>query len=130
MALLIILISGILSNLQSPTYPVLYIEQSEGINAYEPLIRAVTYVESLHGKYVYNAEEKAVGWFQIRQIRVDHYNSLLGTDYKLEDFYDYELSRNMFLHYTKGRSYESVARSWNGSGYLTTIYWNKVSKQL
>ena len=128
--LLIILISGILRTLSAPSYPVVYIPISEKISAYDALIRAVTYVESNHGKYIYNAEEKAVGWFQITPVRVKHYNSLKGTDYKLEDFYDYELSREMFVYFAQGRSYESVAKSWNGSGYMTKIYWEKVSKQL
>jgi hypothetical protein len=103
---------------------------SEGVNRYEPLIRAVVMVESHNGKYLYNPDEGAVGWFQIRQIRVDHYNQLTGNSYQLDDFYDYELSRKMFLYYTKGRSYESVAKSWNGSGPMTKEYWKKINKHL
>jgi hypothetical protein len=44
--------------------------------------------------------------------------------------YDYEISRKVFLFYTKGRNFEAVAKSWNGSGKLTIIYWDKVQKVL
>jgi hypothetical protein len=102
----------------------------EGINYYEPLIKAVTRVESMDGRYVYNKKEGAVGWFQIRQIRVDHYNKIMGTNYVLDDFYDYDLSRTMFLKYARGKSYERAARDWNGSGPMTKIYWTKIQKHL
>ena len=104
--------------------------ESEGINFYEPLIKAVTMVESSNGKYIYNPDEGAVGWFQIRQIRVDHYNKLRGTNYKLTDFYDYDLSREMFLWYASGKSFEVAARNWNGKWSLTENYWRKIQKQL
>ena len=104
--------------------------ESEGVNPYLPLIKAVVAVESQNGKYLYNPDEGAVGWFQIRQIRVDHYNKLRGTNYKLTDFYDYDLSREMFLYYCKGRDFETVAKSWNGSGEMTKDYWNKIKQQL
>ena len=104
--------------------------ESEGINYYEPLIKAVVMVESSNGKHTYNPDEGAVGWFQIRQVRVDDYNKERGMDHKLADFYDYDLSREMFLYYCKGRSFESVAKSWNGSGPMVIDYWNRVKSYL
>ena len=114
----------------APSEKVLYLLKPEAINYYNPLIKALTWVEVRDGKILYNPLEDAVGYFQIRPIRVEHYNKLTGSNYKLEDFYDYELSRKMFLYYTKGRSYEEVARSWNGSGPKTIEYWKKVQKVL
>ena len=103
---------------------------SEGISFYEPLIKAVTMVESRDGKYLYNPKENAVGWFQIRQIRVDHYNQLRGTNYILADFYDYNLSREMYLYFAAGKSYENAAKDWNGTGPMTIDYWHKIQKHL
>lgn len=102
----------------------------EGINYYEPLMRAITKVESMDGRFVWNQQEKAVGWFQIRQVRVDHYNQLTKLTYKLTDFYDYTLSRDMFLYFARGKSYERAAKDWNGSGPMTETYWKKVRRYL
>jgi len=104
--------------------------ESEGVNFYEPLIKAVVMVESNNGKYLYNAKENAVGWFQIRTVRVIHYNQLTGSNYVLNDFYDYDLSREMFLFYASGKDYETAAKNWNGSGPMTNDYWKRVQKHL
>lgn len=99
------------------------------------LINAVTWVESRHDPCAFNPLEDAVGAFQIRPVRVEHYNKLKGTNYVLEDFYNYDLSLEMFLYFichdSKGneippKSSEQSARDWNGSGEATTEYWNLV----
>ena len=97
---------------------------------YDPLIKAVNIVEVGDGNDLYNEVENAVGWFQIRQIRVEDYNKRRGTNYKLEDFYDYELSKEMFLYYAKGKTFEQAAKDWNGSGPKTIDYWNLVKARL
>ena len=102
----------------------------ESIQPYKELVKAVCKLESDNGKYIYNPVEKAVGWFQIRQIRVTDYNQRTGNNYKLEDFYDYKLSEKMFLYYADGKSLEKAAKSWNGSGPLTIKYWDKIKKYL
>lgn len=129
-AITILILSLFLSNLKAPDTKAVYLIEPEEINYYTPLIRAITTIESNNGKYLLNKKEQAVGWFQIRQCRVEHYNRLKGTNFVLEDFYDYELSREMFLYFTQNRSYETVAKSWNGSGKMTIEYWKKVKKQL
>jgi hypothetical protein len=96
------------------------------INYYDPLIRAINTVEVGDGSILYNPIEQAVGYFQIRPVRVEDYNKLKGTSYVLEDFYDYDLSREMFLYYARGKTYEKAAKDWNGSGSMTIEYWNKV----
>ena len=113
---------------KAPEWKCLYINRASVVNYYQPLIDAVTTVESLNGVYTWNPKEEAVGWFQIRQIRVDHYNLKRGTNYKLEDFFDYNLSKEMFLYYAKGKTYEKAAKDWNGSGPLTAVYWGKIQK--
>ena len=128
--ILLILILGITRILPAPGFAKLIIVEAERINYYDPLIKALTYVEVRDGHDLHNEKENAVGWFQIRQIRVDDYNKRLGTNFVLTDFYDYELSREMFLYYTKGRSYEKVARSWNGAGPKTLEYWKLIKAKL
>lgn len=97
---------------------------------YSDLILAIVAVEVGSCTDLYNEKENAVGYFQIRQIRVDHYNQLTGQSYQLADFYDYELSKEMFLYFAQGKTYEQAAKSWNGSGPMTETYWQKVLNQL
>lgn len=102
----------------------------EKIVDYTPLIDAITWVEVKEGTDLYNEIEKAVGWFQIRPIRVRDYNKRTGSHYKLADFFDYELSKQMFLYYAKGKTFEQASKDWNGSGPMTIEYWNKVKARL
>jgi len=97
---------------------------------WQPLIEAVVYVESRGDTFAYNEKENAVGAFQIRQCRVDHYNRLRGTSYILEDFFDYDLSREMFLYFAREKDFETASKDWNGSGYMTEIYWKKIQQRL
>jgi hypothetical protein len=110
----------------SPTLNYIYIRSSEAISEFDNLIKAVVWVESQNGLYIYNPKENAVGYFQIRQCRVDDYNKRTGKHYKLNDFYNYELSKEMFMYFAKGKTLEKAARDWNGSGKQTIEYWNKV----
>lgn len=99
-------------------------------DVYEPLIKAIVFVESTNGLDTINDIENAIGWFQIRQIRVDDYNKRTGSSYELNDFFDYHLSKEMFLYYAQGKSFEQAAKNWNGSGPMTEVYWKKVKKRL
>ena len=116
-----------------PMEQVLYMERSEGVNPYERYIEAVTWVESQNDTWAINVHEQAVGSFQIRPIRVDHYNRLRGTDYKTWDFFDYDLSRDMFLFFADRYgpyNIDMAVKRWNGSGKMTIGYWKRVQKQL
>jgi hypothetical protein len=93
---------------------------------YQPLISAIFEYESTNNPLAYNKFENAVGGLQIRQCRIEHYNNLAGTNYKLEDCYNFELSKKIFLFFAKGKSFEQAAKDWNGSGPATEIYWEKV----
>ena len=114
----------------APEYKTLYVVKADPVNFYDPLIRALILVEVGNGSVLFNPLENAVGWFQIRPIRLEHYNKLRGTSYKLEDFYDYKLSKEMFLYYAHGKDWEHAARDWNGSGHKTLEYWEKIKKLL
>jgi hypothetical protein len=114
----------------APPLRVFYIEQHESISSYDPLIRAVVQVESMGNIFALNIKEQAVGAFQIRQCRIEHYNRLQGTNYLLEDCFDYALSKRVFLFFAEGKTWEKAAKSWNGSGPMTKKYWEKVKKNL
>jgi len=134
--MIILLLFVSIKVLLAPTSISLFIFESKSINYYDPLIKAINWVEVKDGKDLYNEEEDAVGYFQIRPVRVNDYNKRTNSNYRLHDFYDYELSRKMFLYYTydykKGRlkTYEKAARDWNGSGKMTIEYWKKVKANL
>jgi hypothetical protein len=128
--LLTILFTILTLNLKAPERRTIPIIEGEAVNMYDKLIKAIVKVESNNGKYLYNESEGAVGWFQIRKCRIDHFNLLTGSNYTLNDCYDYEISRKVFLFYTKDRSFELVAKSWNGSGPMTIEYWERVKMYL
>ena len=128
--LLVIIFSCIMNMLLAPKSEALLVFISPEINYYAPLIKAITWVETKDGLFLYNPEEQATGYFQIRPIRLQDYNSRTGKMYTMNDLYDYNISKEIFLYYTQGRSYERVAKSWNGSGPKTIDYWKKVKAVL
>ncbi len=112
-----------------PTSNSLVIVGSSPVRPYEALWEAVCQVESSGDPYAVNVGEQAYGIVQIRQIRLDDYVKRTGIFYTLEDCFDKDVSKSIFMYYCTG-DYETVARSWNGSGPMTDVYWRKVKKYL
>jgi hypothetical protein len=113
----------------APNLRFAYIITAEPVNAYERLINAVVQVESGGDTLAYNLIEEARGAFQIRPIRLQDYNLRTGKEYKIEDCYNYNISKEIFLYYANIIGiphYETIARNWNGSGEATLDYWEKV----
>jgi hypothetical protein len=100
------------------------------INYYDPLIDAIFKYESNYNELAYNEKENAVGGLQIRQCRIDHYNQLSGKKYTLNDMYDFNKAKEVFLLFAKGKTFEQAAKDWNGHGPMTEIYWNEVRQLL
>lgn len=110
-----------------------YIIISEPVGAYDRLINAVVQVESFGDTMANNLPEEAIGAFQIRPIRLLDYNQRTGNKYKMEDLFNYNISRKIFLYYANQigfPKYEKIARNWNGSGETTRDYWEKVKSYL
>jgi hypothetical protein len=110
-----------------------YIIMSEHIDAYDRLIKAVVQVESFGDTLANNTLEEAIGAFQIRPIRLLDYNRRTGNQYKMEDCYNYNISKKIFLYYAHEigfPKYEKIAKNWNGSGDTTLEYWEKVKSYL
>ena len=123
----ILMFSAILT--APPNYSVVVFE-SEVINYYDPLIKAIVDYESKGDIFAFNFLEQACGPMQIRPCRIDHYNKLTGSNYTTEDCFDMKLSRDVFLYFARGKSYEMAAKNWNGSGPMTINYWNQIQSRL
>jgi hypothetical protein len=121
------------SRVMAPSITIGCIQASEPVNPYDKLIRAVVQVESLGDTLAFNVKEEAFGAFQIRPIRIQDYNQRTGSNYKLQNCSNYELSKKIFLYYAHRsglHDYEKIARNWNGSGKTTLDYWEKIKKYL
>ena len=100
---------------------------------FQRLINAIGMVETKNDTLAYNPDEQAVGYFQIRPIRLVDYNARTGNDYSSCDLFNYEISEKIFLYYASHigpYDFECIARSWNGSGKSTIEYWKQVKKFL
>jgi len=132
-SVLIVFLSLLFIPAFAPDLKVVYICSAEPIDAYDRLVKAIVQVESAGDTLAYNQSEEATGAFQIRPIRLLDYYQRTGVNYKIEDCYDYDISKAIFLYYarqTGHRDYETIARNWNGSGELTLDYWKKVKANL
>jgi hypothetical protein len=120
-------------NLFAPVSGSLVVEDAEPVNPFGKIIYAIGKVETGLDTIVYNAKEEAVGYFQIRPIRLRDYNMRTGSSYTMNDMYDYYIAEKIFLYYASQigpYNPEKIAKDWNGSGKMTRIYWNKVKKYL
>lgn len=130
---LLIILSLTASLASAPDLKVGYIFSEVPVNTLNRLIIAVVQVESAGDTLAYNAEEEAVGAFQIRPIRLLDYYQRTGISYKIEECYNYEISKEIFIYYATQAGYpddEMTARNWNGSGKATLVYWEKVKAKL
>jgi hypothetical protein len=128
-SLLLIIFLLISLRAASPDLNLLFIESSEPVFAFDRLIEAIVFVECGGNHWAYNVEEEATGPFQIRPIRLNDYNKRTGESFILDDCYNYEISKKIFLYYanlTGYPHYEKIAKDWNGSGPMTIDYWKKV----
>ena len=103
------------------------------VEPYKNLIHAIGMVETKLDTLAYNPLEKAVGYFQIRPIRLVDYNNRTGSMYSRNDLFNYKISEKIFLYYAAEigpYNFERIAKTWNGSGKSTILYWNQVKKFL
>ena len=121
------------SRVSAPSRESLLILDSLPIKPYKPLIHAIGIVETMCDTLAYNPIEEAVGYFQIRPIRLEDYNNRTGGKYTMKDMFNYEISEKIFLYYATQigpYDFEKIARRWNGSGPRTIHYWNRIKKYL
>jgi len=131
--LLVIFFSLMTIRAVAPDLNVIFIVKTEPVNAYERLFLAVFQVECNGDLLAYNPREEATGPLQIRPIRLLDYDLRTGNNYLLEDCYDFHISKKIFMYYalkTGYPNYELIAKNWNGSGKMTTDYWEKIKPNL
>ena len=113
-------------------YPVILME--EPLNNLEAIWWGVCKIESNHNSDVWIIDtngKPSIGIAQIQQSRVDHFNRLTGKDYKHEDCFDAEISKEIFMFFARRiGNEEQLIKSWNGSGPMTEIYYRKVLRHL
>lgn len=127
--ILIILLLLVSIRVFAPTYTTLIIIAAETIDPYKPIKYAIGMVECKLDTLAFNPVELAVGYFQVRPIRLNDYNERTGNKYSLQDMYDYEKAERVFMYYAARIGYRNpcrIAREWNGSGPKTWVYWGKV----
>jgi hypothetical protein len=113
----------------APEFRTIAIPEAESIDPYKRLIHAIGMVEGRCDTLAYNPDEGAVGFFQIRPIRLKDYNKRTGSHYVMRDMLDYYKAEKVFLYYAREigyPNYEKIAKNWNGSGPMTKVYWKKV----
>jgi hypothetical protein len=113
----------------APDYESATLISSQPVKPFDKLIYAIGMTETKCDTFAFNIVEKAVGYFQIRPIRVEDYNKRTGSNYKLYDMFNYEIAEKVFLYYAVQigpYNFERIARNWNGSGPRTQHYWNRV----
>ena len=117
----------------APDRESLVIIYSSPVEPYKQLIHAIGMVETKCDTLAYNPVEQAVGYFQIRPIRLEDYNKRTGSKYKMRDLFNYEISEKIFLYYAEQigpYDFEKISRKWNGSGPRTIHYWKKIKKYI
>lgn len=127
--LLFVLLSLITLSALAPGNNMIPLPAPEPINPFRVLVYATGMVETGGNLLAFNDFEKAVGIFQIRQCRVDEYNRRTGSNHKLADMFDYDVSEKIFLYFASiygPYHFERIAKAWNGSGPMTELYWKKI----
>lgn len=108
--------------------------KAEALNNLEAIWRAVCQVESGGNRWAWCIDvngKPSIGISQIQQSRIGHYNQLTGASYTLDDCFDPEISKEVFMYFAERiGNEEKLIRAWNGSGPATIKYYEKVKSKL
>lgn len=118
--------------LTAPPNNSIVIFASERVNPYNAILKACYQIESSSGRDTLNVAENAVGGFGIRPIRLLDYNQRTGKHITLNDCYNYETSKMIFLYYVSQCDYRDIkgmAVAWNGVS-KENKYYAKIKKLL
>jgi hypothetical protein len=132
-ALSALLLLSVVFRASSPTADAIILFDPSPVEPYKQLIYAIGFVETMNDTMAYNPLEEATGIFQIRPIRLQDYNNRTGSKYQMNDLFNYEVSERIFLYFADQigpYDMEQIARRWNGSGHMTTFYWNRIKEYL
>jgi len=135
--LLTLILIFFVTSLFAPSSNCLVIIGSSPIEPYERLFEAVCKVESGDNSYAIgdkHLKHHSYGKAQIRQSRLDDYYNRTGIRYTVEDCFDDEVTREIFMYYVNP-DFETTCRTWNGGEKgmqkkSTLKYWNLIKLQL
>jgi hypothetical protein len=117
----------------APTSESMIVVRPLPVEPFINLIHAIGMVETQYDTLAYNPLEEAVGYFQIRPIRLMDYNNRTGSTYSMNDLFNYRISEKIFLYYAAEigpYNFERIAKTWNGKGKSTILYWDQVKRFL
>lgn len=117
----------------APVCKFLTVSEFPPVEPYKQLIFATGMVETKGDTMAYNPVEGATGIFQIRPIRLLDYNKRTKSNFSRKDLFNYKISEKIFLYFADQigpYNLEQIARKWNGSGHLTSNYWNRIKQYL
>ena len=117
----------------APASESLILIRTTPIEPFTSLIHAIGMVETQYDTLAFNPLEGAVGYFQIRPIRLNDYNFRTGSTYTMTDLFNYKISEKIFVYYASEQgpyNFERIAKTWNGSGKSTIQYWEQVKRFL
>jgi hypothetical protein len=117
------------AKVSAPCWRSLTICEFPPVEPYKKLEFAIGMVETKGDTLAYNPLEEAIGIFQIRPIRLNDYNQRTGSKISRRDLFNYDISEKIFLYYAEQAGpykFEQIAKSWNGSGHMTTFYWDRI----
>jgi hypothetical protein len=117
----------------APRWKHLTIQKDLPINPYELVWTGVCQVESKNDPLAYNPKEQAYGLGQIRPIRLVDFNYHTGKNYSRRDMFDPIKNREVFMYYIHQYGINNIdlaIRRWNGSGFQTYTYLEKVRKAI
>jgi hypothetical protein len=117
----------------APDNEAIVLIRTSPVEPYKSLIHAIGMVETQFDTLAFNPLEGAVGYFQIRPIRLMDYNARTGSAYTMNDLFDYKISERIFMYYASELGpykLERIAKTWNGSGKSTILYWEQVKRFL
>ncbi len=131
--ILFFLLLSLSLRVSAPTFKSFTIFELAPVEPYKKLAFAVGMVETECDTLAYNPLESAVGYFQIRPIRLIEYNKRTGNRFTRNDLFNYETSEKIFLYFADQigpYNLEQIAKKWNGSGHLTINYWNRIKRYI
>ena len=112
--------------------------ESERVNPFEDLWQATCFVESSGNRFAIGDNGKSYGIAQIQQSRIDDYYRRTGIRYTLQDMFDAEKSRSVFMYYAQTHGpyqQEVICREWNAGPRWRNIkqtkdYWQKIQRRI
>ena len=122
--------------LSAPPSGTVAIFDDPGVNPFQSLWEATCIVESGKDRFAIGDNGKSYGIAQIQQSRLNDYFNRTGIRYTLQDMFDVEKSRQIFMFYAQLHGLyqvEALCREWNGGNdwrqiKATKVYYRKIQK--